>query len=268
MKNIVFVLFFIFEICFADGSSNLEKSSQKECILNKEINNLNSAIYYGDFNKFVKILNQYPNLINCSDIGNLRPLDYALVYYEKTNGDESKPFFEYLVKSGADLNYKIEDALLTPIEYLTIIMSEKYLIEFFNKYKHKININLNYNGFKGTVLTQAHENDYKQLFKLYLENGAIVNDTVLINITYKILEPFYTKTKYFSLKNNKAINEQLEFFKSKEYSGIYSNQLYFLELSLKYLKDKNETTDEILNKLLAFANLMNDKKLINILTKD
>ncbi|WP_277620692.1 hypothetical protein [Campylobacter blaseri] len=41
-----------------------------------------------------------------------------------------------------------------------------------------------------------------------------------------------------------------------------------MDLSLKYLKDKNEKIDDMLNRLLAFAKLMNDEKLINILKKD
>ncbi|PSM52347.1 hypothetical protein CBLAS_0350 [Campylobacter blaseri] len=65
-----------------------------------------------------------------------------------------------------------------------------------------------------------------------MENGAIVNDTLLVNITYEILKPFYTKTKYFSLKNGRATNEHLEFFKSKEYMDIYMTMSFIFWIYL------------------------------------
>lgn len=268
MKKIVLILCFVFGFCFGSEALNLRETSQIKCTPIKELNTLNDAIYYENYIKFKKILNEFPNLINCIDQGNLRPLDYALVYYEKTGDFYDKPFFETLVKNGADLNYKIEEALLTPIQYATIIMNEDYLLEFFNKYKHKIDINLNYNNYNGTVLTIAHRNNYKRLFKVYLENGAIVDNVILTNITYKILEPFYTKTKYFSLKNDKATDEQKNLFKSEKYKNMYDDQLYYLNLSLMYLKNENEKINKNLYRLFLFANLMNDEKLIDILIKD
>ncbi|PSM52348.1 hypothetical protein CBLAS_0351 [Campylobacter blaseri] len=154
MEKIVLALFLVFGFSFA----NLEKNSQKECVGNKKINDLTDTIYNGNFDEFVKILNKFPNLINCRDVGNLRPLDCALVFYIKSNGDKTKPFFEFLVQNGADLNYEIDDTSLTPFQRATEIMDENYLMDFFNKYKDKIDINLDYNNFKVTLLTQAHDN--------------------------------------------------------------------------------------------------------------
>lgn len=270
------MLSFSFSDEIKDDNSTLQEQN-----LTKQVDKLNKTINNANYNKFVEILNKYPNLINVTDSEGLRPLEHAMVFaesideiiaknklFKKTEKANHYEFFDYLIEKGADLNYEVLDTQLTLIQHATIALNEEYLIDFVNKNIDKIDINLNYNDYRTTVLTLAHKHNKKNLFECYIKNGAIVNDALIIDIVYNILVPFYEKTQYFSIDNSTLTDEQLALLNSKEYQLTLDNELDYLSLSIKHLKNRNDIVDDAINRLLKFQNLTKNLKLKNILTKE
>ncbi|QKF64584.1 hypothetical protein [Campylobacter corcagiensis] len=176
MKQIFKAILFLFltlNFVFADEVKDDNTTLQNQN-LTKQVDELNKTINYANYDKFIEILNKYPNLINATDSEGLRPLEHAIVFaesideiiaknklFKKTEKVNHYEFFDHLVEKGADLNYEVLDTQLTLIQHATIALNEEYLIDFVNKNIDKIDINLDYNDYQTTVLTLAHKHNKK-----------------------------------------------------------------------------------------------------------